>query len=170
MSNYVRFGLMIATSVVVMFCLKYLSTYEVNHVFYSETRTYMALMMGAAMTVIMLSFMLSMYKKQRVNAGIYLGSVVVFIAALFLLRSQTTVQDSSYMRSMIPHHSIAILTSERSEITDVRVRELADGIIKAQRKEIKEMEWLLDDISKNGKATTELQARDRPIPNFEGKL
>ncbi|MDF5375978.1 DUF305 domain-containing protein [Vibrio parahaemolyticus] len=170
MSNYVRFGLMITTSVVVMFCLKYLSTYEVNHVFYSETRAYMALMMGAAMTVIMLSFMLSMYEKQRVNTGIYIGSAVVFIAALFLLRSQSTVQDSSYMRSMIPHHSIAILTSERSEITDVRVRELADGIIKAQRKEIKEMEWLLDDIARNGVAENEVEARERPLPNFEGAL
>ncbi len=122
MSHYARFGLMIATSIVVMFCLKYLSTYEMSHVFYSETRTYMALMMGAAMAVIMLSFMLPMHKNKGLNAGIYLGSAVVFIAALFLIRSQATVQDSSYMRSMIPHHSIAILTSERSEITDVRVR------------------------------------------------
>lgn len=140
MSHYVRFGLMITTSVVVMFCLKYLSTYEVSHVFYSETRTYMALMMGAAMAVIMLSFMLPMHKKKSLNVGIYVGSAVVFIAALFLVRSQTTVQDSSYMRSMIPHHSVAILTSERSEITDLRVRELADGIIQAQRKEIKEID------------------------------
>lgn len=170
MSHYVRFGLMIATSIVVMFCLKYLSTYEMSHVFYSETRTYMALMMGAAMAVIMLSFMLSMHKNKGLNAGIYLGSAVVFIAALFLVRSQSTIQDSSYMRSMIPHHSIAILTSERSEITDVRVRELADGIIKAQRKEIKEMEWLLDDIDKNGKATIEVEAKQRPVPEFEGKL
>ncbi|MAR91189.1 MAG: DUF305 domain-containing protein [Pseudomonadales bacterium] len=170
MSHYVRFGLMITTSVVVMFCLKYLSTYEVSHVFYSETRTYMALMMGAAMAVIMLSFMLPMHKKKSLNVGIYVGSAVVFIAALFLVRSQTTVQDSSYMRSMIPHHSIAILTSERSEITDLRVRELADGIIQAQRKEIKEMDWLLKDIAKNGKATTESEALKRPVPNFEGKL
>ena len=71
---------------------------------------------------------------------------------------------------MIPHHSIAILTSERSEITDLRVRELADGIIQAQRKEIKEMDWLLKDIAKNGKATTESEALKRPVPNFEGKL
>ena len=80
MSHYVRFGLMITTSVVVMFCLKYLSTYEVSHVFYSETRTYMALMMGAAMAVIMLSFMLPMHKKKSLNVGIYVGSAVVFIA------------------------------------------------------------------------------------------
>ena len=74
------------------------------------------------------------------------------------------------MKAMIPHHSIAILTSERSNIEDVRVRELADGIIKAQRKEIKEMEWLINDISKNGKATSQVQAERRPLPEFEGKL
>ncbi|VUD46462.1 hypothetical protein TDB9533_00828 [Thalassocella blandensis] len=170
MSHYVRFGLMITTSVVAMFCLKYLSTYEFSHVFYSETRTYMALMMGAAMAVIMLSFMLSMYKNKRLNAGIYIGSAAVFVIALFLVRSQTTVQDSSYMRSMIPHHSIAILTSEQSEISDVRVRELADGIIKAQRKEIKEMEWLINDIELNGEVTTASEAQKRPVPDFKGRL
>lgn len=170
MSHYLRFGLMIATSIVVMFCLKYLSTYELGHVFYSEMRTYMALMMGAAMAVVMLSFMLPMHKNKRMNVGIYGGSVIVFMLTLFLIRSQATIGDSSYMRSMIPHHSIAVLTSERSEIADFRVRELADGIIKAQRKEIKEMEWLLDDIASNGKATSTEEAQERPVPDFEGKL
>lgn len=170
MSQYLRFFSMIATSIVVMFCLKYLSTYEIGHIFYSETRTYMTLMMGAAMVVVMLSFMLPMHDNKRINIGIYLGSAVFFIIMLFLVRSQTTVQDSSYMKSMIPHHSIAILTSERSEITDIRVRELADGIIKTQRKEIKEMQWLLKDISENGEAKTQAEAKRRPVPAFEGKL
>jgi hypothetical protein len=71
------------------------------------------------------------------------------------------------MKGMIPHHSIAILTSERADIDDVRVRELADGIIKTQRLEIKEMEWLLNDIEENGSATTEEEAAERPIPEFE---
>jgi len=170
MSPYLRFGLMIATSVVVMFCLKYLSTYEVSHVFYSEMRTYMALMMGAAMAIVMLSFMLHMHKNKKLNIGIYVGSALLFALALFLVRSQSTVQDASWMKSMIPHHSIAILTSERATISDVRVRELADGIIKAQRKEIKEMEWLLDDIEKNGEVTTAQEAETRPVPDFKGTL
>jgi hypothetical protein len=169
MSKYLRFFAMIATSTIVMFCVKYLSTYETGHVFYSETRTYMALMMGAAMAIVMLSFMLPMYDNKWKNIGIYSGSVVFFIAMLWLVRSQVTVQDPSYMKSMIPHHSIAILTSERAEIIDVRVRELADGIIKAQRKEIKEMEWLLDDIAKNGKVATEAEAKQRPVPIFQGQ-
>ena len=113
-----------------------------------DTRAYMALVMGATMAVVMLSFMWSMYKDRRVNLGIIGGSVIVFAAALWLVRSQATVDDVSYMRAMIPHHSIAILTSERARITDPRVRELADAIIEAQRREIDEMKALIADIER----------------------
>lgn len=167
-SNYGLFAAMIGTSMVAMFVLMYLNTYALSHVRWSETRFYMTFIMGAAMAVIMLGFMRGMYNNSKANLAIYLGSLVVFVAALYLVRSQTTVQDSSYMRAMIPHHSIAIMTSERSEISDVRVRELADEIIKAQRREIKEMNWLLEDIAENGKATTQAEAEARPVPDFEG--
>jgi hypothetical protein len=146
--SYWRFAAMIATSSVVMFGLMYLNTYELAHVAYSETRTYMALLMGASMAIIMLTFMLSMYTSPWTNVGIYVASVLVFAVALWLVRSQETVQDVSYMRAMIPHHSIAILTSERAEISDPRVRRLADEIIEAQRKEIAEMESLIRDLER----------------------
>jgi uncharacterized protein (DUF305 family) len=100
------------------------------------------------MAVVMLSFMWSMYKDRRVNLGIVGGSVIVFAAALWLVRSQTTVDDVSYMRAMIPHHSIAILTSGRARIADPRVRKLADEIIEAQRREIDEMKALIADIER----------------------
>lgn len=167
---YVRFGMMIATSMVVMFGLMYLNTYEFSHVEFSETRFYMTFIMGAAMAVIMLSFMQGMYKNTRINIAIYAGSVIVFLIALFLVRSQTLVGDSSYMRGMIPHHSIAILTSDRAQIHDLRVRELADGIIEAQVREIKEMQWLLHDIAENGIADTQAEAEARPVPEFSGTL
>jgi uncharacterized protein (DUF305 family) len=166
---YLRFGLMIATSTVVMFILMYLNTYQWSHVRFSETRAYMALVMGAAMAVVMLSFMLGMYKSVKWNIGIYLGAVVVFAMALGLVRTQVTVEDQSYMRAMIPHHSIAILTSENSQLEDLRVIELADGIISAQRREIKEMEWLIDDIAENGVADTPEKAQARPVPDFSGE-
>ncbi|GAB4524009.1 MAG: DUF305 domain-containing protein [Anaerolineae bacterium] len=169
-SSYIRFGAMILTSMVAMFGLMYLNTYELSHVQWSETRFYMTFIMGAAMAVIMLSFMWGMYNNTRTNIAIYLGSLVVFLIALFLVRSQTTVQDTSYMRAMIPHHSIAILTSERAEIEDVRVRELADAIILAQRREIEEMNWLIADIAENGVVTTESEAKERPVPEFEVSL
>lgn len=163
---YLRFGLMIATSTVVMFVLMYLNTYQWSHIRFSETRVYMALIMGAAMAVVMLSFMLGMYKNVKFNIGIYLGAFVVFAMALGLVRTQVTVEDQSYMRAMIPHHSIAILTSKNARIDDARVRELADGIIAAQVREIAEMEWLIDDIEANGVAETQDEADQRPVPDF----
>lgn len=169
-NSYWRFAAMIATSTVVMLVLMYLNTYAWDHVRWSETRFYMAFLMGGAMAIIMLSFMLNMYKDGKINLAIYGGAVLVFLLALWLVRSQTTVGDSSYMKAMIPHHSIAIMTSERANIDDVRVRDLADDIIRAQRREIKEMNWLIADIAENGPAATEAAAESRPMPDFEGRL
>ncbi|WP_375691727.1 DUF305 domain-containing protein [Pseudooceanicola sp. LIPI14-2-Ac024] len=143
---YGRFAAMVATSTVVMFGLMYLNTYALDHITFSETRLYMAFLMGAVMAVIMLGFMLSMYRNRTVNMAIFGGAIVVFAVSLWLVRSQATVDDVSYMRAMIPHHSIAIMTSERANITDPRVRELADGIIEAQVKEIAEMKALIADL------------------------
>lgn len=146
MNAYKRFGAMIATSTVVMYGLMYLNTYQLDHVFFSETRAYMALIMGATMAIIMLAFMLKMHDNKRANLAIFGSSILVFALALWLVRSQRTVDDVSYMKAMIPHHSIAILTSERAQIKDPRVRELADAIIKTQREEIAEMKKLIREL------------------------
>lgn len=143
---YGRFAAMIATSTVVMLGLMYLNTYELDHVFFSETRAYMSLVMGAAMACIMLAFMLKMHTNRLMNIGIFVGSGLVFAVALWLVRSQATVDDVAYMKAMIPHHSIALLTSERAHISDPRVRKLADGIIETQRKEIAEMKALIKEL------------------------
>jgi uncharacterized protein (DUF305 family) len=142
---------MIATSTAVMFALTYLNSYAADHVFWSETRAYMALVMGSAMAVVMLLYMLHMYDRAPVNIAIVAGSAVLFAGALYLVRSQETVQDVAWMKAMIPHHSIAILTSERAEISDPRVRKLADEIIEAQRREIAEMKALIADLE-NGRS------------------
>ncbi|MCU0310980.1 MAG: DUF305 domain-containing protein [Acidimicrobiales bacterium] len=164
--SYLRFGAMIVTSMVVMFVIMYLNTYEFSHVQWSETRFFMTWVMGAAMAIVMLTFMLGMHNNKRANTAIYLGSVIVFAGALWLVRSQATVDDTSYMRAMTPHHSIAILTSERANLEDVRVQELADEIAEAQRREIAEMEWLIADIEENGVASTEKEAGERPVPEL----
>ncbi|WP_448170149.1 DUF305 domain-containing protein [Rhizobacter fulvus] len=169
-NKYVRFITMIATSTLVMFGLMYLNTYAMDHVFFSQTRAWMALYMGGAMAIVMMLFMLGMYDDSRKNTAILIGAAVVFAGSLYLVRSQDTVSDQAWQRAMIPHHSIAILTSTRARIEDLRVRALADGIVKAQRKEIKEMEWLIRDIEQNGKAMTPGQAQSRPVPVFEGQL
>jgi len=169
-SSYLRFLAMIATSMVLMFGVMYLHTWKLGDVWFSETRLYMTLLMGATMGVVMLAFMLHMYKDAKKNLAIVLGSLLLFAAALYLVRSQTLVGEVSYMKGMIPHHSIAVLTSERAGIEDLRVQKLANDIIRAQRKEIKEMEWLIQDIRENGPVTTEAEKARRPLPKFEGRL
>ena len=148
--GYGRFIAMIATSTVLMFCLMYLNTYLISHVFFSETRVYMAILMGAVMAIVMLSFMLGMYSNRIVNVGVFVGAAVIFAASLWLVRSQVTVGDASYMRAMIPHHSIAIMTSSRADISDPRVRKLADEITYAQDKEIAEMRYLIATVGVSG--------------------
>ncbi len=146
MNPYLKFTLMIVTSTVVMFIMMYFNTYKLDHVYFSETRAYMALYMGAIMAIIMLAFMSNMYKKTKVNLLVYGVSVVLFAIGLWAVRSQQTVDQVDWMQAMIPHHSIAILTSSRADIQDPRVRQLADDIISAQEREIAEMQALIADL------------------------
>lgn len=152
--SYARFGVMIGVSTAVMYGLMYLNTYAVEHVRFSQTRLWMALLMGAVMAVVMLVFMWRMYGSPRANRLILAAAAVVFGASLWLVRSQATVDDVSYMKAMIPHHSIAIMTSRRAQIRDPRVRRLADGIIRTQVREIGEMDALIADLSRNPPSRT----------------
>lgn len=138
-SHYTNFGLMLLASFVAMYITMYFNTYEMDHVYFSLTRFYMACLGISAMAVIMLLFMIKMYKNKQKNIAIILGSVILFTSALFLVRTQTPIGDVLYMKAMIPHHSIAVLTSKRAGIEDPEVRKLADEIIKAQEREIAEM-------------------------------
>jgi peptidoglycan/LPS O-acetylase OafA/YrhL len=167
--QYVKFTAMIISSTILMFIMMYLNTYAMSHIWFSETRTYMALYMGAGMAIVMLIFMWGMYKNKIVNIAIVLGATILFAASVYLVRSQASVEDGSWMKAMIPHHSIAILTSSRANIEDARVRKLANSIIAAQQKEIKEMEWLIADIEKNGIASSKQDAAARPVPAFSSQ-
>ncbi len=150
--SYWRFFAMIITSTIVMYGLMYANSYALEHLYFSESRVYMALYMGAMMAVIMLAFMLGMYANRTVNIAIFVGSAVIFVGAIYLFRSQDTIQDRSWMRAMIPHHSIAVLTSSRANFTDPRVAKLASDIVTAQNREISEMRFLIEDITENGEA------------------
>ena len=168
-SNYIKFFAMIGTSMIAMFFLMYTNSYQIiDHFWFSETRTYMTLIMGGAMMIIMLLLMLKMYKNKTMNTIILIGGALVIAVSISLVRSQATVDDVDYMEGMIPHHSIAILTSTEAMIKDMRVRQLADEIIEAQRREIKEMEWLIRDINENGLAKTNEAATTRSVPEFKG--
>ena len=144
--KYARFATMILASTAVMFVLMYLNNYALDQIYFSETRFYMALVMGASMAVVMLLFMWGMYQDKRLNAVILAVAVVTFSGSLWLVRSQSTIEDVSWMKAMIPHHSIAILTSSRANISDPRVRKLADDIIEAQKREIAQMQQLIEEL------------------------
>lgn len=147
--SYGRFAAMVGVSTLLMYGMMYLNTYQADHIAFSQTRLWMAVVMGSAMAAVMMVFMGSMYKNKRLNGLIIAGSCVLFAVSLWLVRSQATVSDVGYMEAMIPHHSIAIMTSERAHIKDPRVRKLADGIIEAQVREIGEMKTLIRDLKSN---------------------
>jgi hypothetical protein len=159
---------MVATSTLLMYLLTYTNVFQVGHIRFSEERVYMALLMGSVMAIVMIGFMWRMYPSRVGNAAIVVGALTLAVVSFGLSQSQVLVGDVRYMQGMIPHHSIAIMTSERSQIRDERVRELADGIIATQFKEIAEMDWLLHDIAQNGVAATEGEAAARPVPSFDG--
>lgn len=143
-SNYGRFFLMLGLSFVAMYITMYLNTYEYDHVYFSLTRFYMTCLGIAAMAVIMLSLMLKMYKSKKKNIAIYIGSLVLFVSALGLVRAQRPIiGDVLYMKAMIPHHSIAILTSKRADIKDPETKKLAEEIIEAQKREIAQMKKII---------------------------
>lgn len=144
--SYAKFIGMIITSAILMYGVMYLNTYEFDHVFFSEMRLYMTILSTSVMAVVMLVFMLHMLKDKKMNIAIVSISILVFASSFYLMRNQTLIDDVAYMKGMIPHHSIAILTSGRANISDPRVRKLADDIIKAQEKEIKEMKELIEDL------------------------
>lgn len=144
--GYGRFLAMITTSTVVMYGLMYLNTYAIDHVFFSQTRVWMALYMGGMMAIIMLAFMLGMSSNRKANIAIFAGAAVAFVLGVGLVRTQATVGDVAWMKAMIPHHSIAILVSERANFSDPRVQELATAIIQAQEGEIAETKRYIADI------------------------
>lgn len=146
--SYWRFAAMVAASTAIGYGAMYLNTYELDHVFFSWTRFFMSMIMGGVMTAVMMLFMWSMYPSNRANWGALGVAAALFVVGLALVRSQATVGDVAYMRAMIPHHSIAILTSTRARIQDPRVRKLAEGIIETQKKEIGEMKQLIADLDK----------------------
>lgn len=150
-----RFAAMIATSTFIMFFLMYQLVYTFDHALFSINRLIASLVMACVMTAVMLSFMWSMYKGVRTKVAVLVLAVVLGVLLLFVNRSQAVVGDVAFMRSMIPHHSIAINNARNASISDPRVRELADGIIRAQVLEITAMKLLIEDIEENGGLGTE---------------
>lgn len=163
---YLRFTAMIVTGMFVMYWVMFVASYDWSHIRFSQSRVYMTLVMGGTMTLIMLAWMLNMYKNTKANIAIVAVGLLLIGAGTVLDRSQATVGDVEFMQGMIPHHSLAITRSERFNVNDVRVCDLAVAISEAQRREIDEMDWLINDIRENGAASTRAEAQERPVPEY----
>ena len=165
---YLRYAAMILTGMVVMYFIMFVASWEWSHIRFSQSRIFMAITMGGAMGLVMLAWMLNMYKTKKANVAVVAVSVLLLAGGTVLDRSQATVDDTAFMSGMIPHHSLAITRSEGAELSDVRVCRLAVEISEAQRREIAEMHWLIADIEANGVAGTASDAEARPVPEFPG--
>ncbi|CDF78620.1 conserved hypothetical protein (DUF305) [Formosa agariphila KMM 3901] len=151
-NNYTRFFIMLGASFLAMYVTMYLNTYTIDHVYFSLTRFYMTCLGISTMAIIMFVAMRNMYQNKKKNIAIIAGSIVLFFGALGLVRSQAPiVGDVLWLKAMIPHHSIAILTSERADIKDPEVKRLAEDIIEAQRKEIEEMKLMIKRLEQHEK-------------------
>ncbi|WP_400997484.1 DUF305 domain-containing protein [Agromyces sp. GXQ0307] len=166
LTTYLRFAAMILTAMFVGYWTMFAGSWEWSHIRFSESRVFMAITMGGTMGLIMLAWMLGMYRSVKGNLAIIVVSLLFIGGGIALDRSQAIVGDTAFMRGMIPHHSLAITRSERFQNEDVRVCELAVGISEAQRREILEMDWLIRDIEANGPATTVEEADERAVPDF----
>ena len=167
LATYARFAAMILTAMVVMYWVMFVASWELSHVRWSQSRVFMTITMGGTMGLVMLGWMLHMYRNTRANLVIVAVSLLLMAGGTALDRSQATVDDTAFMSGMIPHHSLAITRAERFENEDVRVCELAVAISEAQRREILEMDWLIADIEENGPAATPAAAASRPVPEYE---
>ena len=167
-----RFLAMIATSTIIMFFLMYQLIYSLDHAMLSINRLVASLVMGCVMSVVMLSFMWSMYRGRTIKLAVLVGAAAGAVILLFVNRTQAVISDVAFMKSMIPHHSIAINNARKASITDPRVRRLADGIIESQVREIAEMKLLIEDIDREGKrGTSKLPARSAQVtPDMEPEI
>lgn len=143
MSPYAKFGLMMLTSFVLMYAIMYLNIDRLDHLYTAQTRTYMTILMIAPMAITMLLFMWGMYKKKTWNYGIIVAALLIGAGTYHIMRQQTFVDDVAWMRAMIPHHSSAIMVSQKAHLTDPEAIKLAEEIIEAQEREIAQMKKMI---------------------------
>ena len=141
--SYVKYAAMMAVSFVIMYAIMFLNADLFEHVMLSTTRTYMTMLMISAMAVTMMLFMWGMYENKKANYIILGTAVILFIGTLTMLRNQTMIADVQWMKAMIPHHSSAIMVSQKAHLADPEAQQLAKDIIEAQKKEIAQMQEMI---------------------------
>ena len=144
MNSYKTLALTVGVNFFIMFALTFVGVNRVGDIYLNLNRFYMALVMVAPMVFLMVFFMSRMFENKRLNMLLYLGSTLVFLAAFLAIRTQALVGDTQFLRSMIPHHSIAIKTCQQATIKDPEIVELCKGIVASQQAEIDQMNDILD--------------------------
>lgn len=127
----------------IMLALTYSGVFRFEHIYLNLNRFYMAVIMVAPMVILMMIFMGRMFGNKKLNIALYSLSAVLFIGGFFAIRSQALVGNEQFLKSMIPHHSIAIKTCEKADITDAEIKQLCKEIVEAQREEISQMEDIM---------------------------
>jgi uncharacterized protein (DUF305 family) len=141
--SYVGLALELAVEFVIMYLAMYTMIATLDHFYLNINNVYMTLMMVAPMAVVMLVAMRSMYRSHRMNLAVLAVAALVFAASFAAMRSQAAVGDREFLRSMIPHHSGAILMCEQASLTDREIIDLCDRIVRSQKEEIAQMQAML---------------------------
>lgn len=141
-NGYVSLAVQTAISAVIMYLVMFVMIDGLGSFYNNLNMVYMTLMMAAPMTMMVIA-MKDMFPSKRANVAIIVASVIVFVGSFALIRTQTTIGDTAFLRSMIPHHSGAILMCEQAKLEDPEVVRLCQGIIKSQRQEIDQMKGIL---------------------------
>ena len=143
-SNYKTFAIIILCSAVVMYAISYTMIDSFAHFYLSINKGYMVLMMVAGMGIVMLVGMRTMYKNKKLNRILYAAFAVLLLVSFLFARSQTIVGNEKFLKSMIPHHSMAILICQEASITDPEIEDLCDEIIRSQKQEIDQMKKIME--------------------------
>jgi uncharacterized protein (DUF305 family) len=141
--GYSGLALQAATSGLVMYLVMFAMIDRLSSFYHNLNTFYMTLMMIAPMVVLMILGMRHMFPSRKANLAILAGSAVVFFGAFGLIRTQATIGDDAFLRSMIPHHSGAVLMCSKARLTDPEIVDLCRNIIQSQRQEIEQMEAML---------------------------
>lgn len=147
-NSYVSLIVQTLISGIIMYLVMFVMIDRLSHFYNNLNMFYMTLMMVTPMVVLMVLAMWHMFESKAANMVLLAASVVVFFGSFALIRTQTTIGDTAFLRSMIPHHSGAILMCQKSSISDAEIKKLCGEIIQSQRSEIEQMESILQRMTR----------------------
>jgi uncharacterized protein (DUF305 family) len=137
--HYAMLAVNLLASLIIMYVAMFAMIWSWGEFVQNFNFLYMALVMWAPMAAVMLATMQPMYPNKRLNGLLYLAFAAVFILSFIGIRDQSLVGDEQFLRSMIPHHSGALLMCREASIQDAEIRQLCEGIIASQSSEIEQM-------------------------------